>query len=39
MSDGLDNNVLKIKPPLCFTQANADTVLHALDQILTELKQ
>ena len=37
MSDGLDNNVLKIKPPMCFTRDNADNVLQALDLALTEL--
>lgn len=30
------SNVLKIKPPLCLTIESADTVLNALDRVLTE---
>jgi ethanolamine-phosphate phospho-lyase len=39
MQDGLDNNVLKIKPPMCFTRANADSLLQSLDAVLTDLTQ
>ncbi|MBS3178742.1 MULTISPECIES: aminotransferase [unclassified Pseudoclavibacter] len=28
-------NVLKVKPPLCFTKASADTFVAALDEVLT----
>ncbi|MGY5860272.1 MAG: aminotransferase class III-fold pyridoxal phosphate-dependent enzyme [Candidatus Thorarchaeota archaeon] len=34
--DGPLNNVLKIKPPLVFTKENADTLVAALDSVLTE---
>ena len=37
MNDGLDHNVIKIKPPLCFTKDNADAVLQAIDETLDEL--
>ncbi|WP_299681111.1 aminotransferase class III-fold pyridoxal phosphate-dependent enzyme [uncultured Dokdonia sp.] len=33
-TDGPYNNVLKSKPPLCFTKENVDEVIHALDEIL-----
>ncbi|WP_299767719.1 aminotransferase class III-fold pyridoxal phosphate-dependent enzyme [uncultured Dokdonia sp.] len=33
-TDGPYNNVLKSKPPLCFTKENVDAVIHALDEIL-----
>ena len=35
--DGLDHNVIKIKPPLCFTKENADTLVKALENTLKEL--
>ncbi|PID69903.1 MAG: peptidase M23 [Flavobacteriales bacterium] len=35
-ADGLDNNVIKIKPPMVFSQKNADTVLLYLEKILRE---
>ena len=35
-TDGPLHNVLKIKPPLVFTQANADFVVRTLDGILAE---
>ncbi|HEX6317092.1 MAG TPA: aminotransferase class III-fold pyridoxal phosphate-dependent enzyme, partial [Gemmatimonadaceae bacterium] len=35
-TDGPDNNVLKIKPPLCFSRADADTLSEALDRVLGE---
>ncbi len=37
MNDGLDHNVIKVKPPMCFTQDNADTLLQAIDQTLLQL--
>lgn len=36
-TDGPFHNVLKIKPPLCFTQHDARTLHHAIDQALQEL--
>ena len=35
-TDGPANNVLKIKPPLCFNQNNADELCTALQKILGE---
>jgi 4-aminobutyrate aminotransferase-like enzyme len=35
-TDGSFHNVLKIKPPLVFTQVNADFLVTALDEILVE---
>jgi 4-aminobutyrate aminotransferase-like enzyme len=35
-TDGPLHNVLKIKPPLVFTQANADYLVATLDDILEE---
>jgi len=35
-TDGPFNNVLKIKPPLVFTEENADFLLSTLDEILGE---
>ena len=32
--DGVDHNVIKIKPPLCFNKENADSLIDALDQSL-----
>ena len=32
---GLDGNVLRVKPPMCVTAADADFALDALDQALT----
>ncbi len=34
--DGPQNNVLKIKPPLCFNKANADELLSTMEKILNE---
>ena len=34
--DGPYNNVLKIKPPLVFTEANADTFVDTLARVLSE---
>ena len=35
--DGMDRNVIKIKPPLCFTKENADTLVQALEDTLKDL--
>jgi 4-aminobutyrate aminotransferase-like enzyme len=35
-TDGKDNNVLKIKPPMVFSQSNAIQLLEALDQVFRE---
>jgi 4-aminobutyrate aminotransferase-like enzyme len=34
--DGPDKNVLKIKPPLCFTTADAELLVETLGRILAE---
>jgi len=39
MNDGLEHNVIKVKPPLCFTRDNADALLRAIDTTLEELQQ
>lgn len=36
-TDGPEHNVLKIKPPMCFSIADADELLHKLDMILSEI--
>lgn len=36
-SDGPDRNVLKLKPPMVFSVANADLFVRMLDQILDEI--
>ena len=35
-TDGPDRNVIKIKPPLCFTAADADLLVLKLDRVLSE---
>ena len=35
-TDGPFHNVLKIKPPLCFTRSDADRLIDALDRTLAE---
>ena len=35
-TDGPFHNVLKIKPPMVFTEENADLLVGALDEILEE---
>ena len=35
-TDGPFHNVLKIKPPMCFSQENAGTLLTLLDIVLEE---
>ena len=34
--DGPQNNVLKIKPPMCFNQNNADDLLSYFERIMKE---
>jgi 4-aminobutyrate aminotransferase-like enzyme len=34
--DGPQNNVLKIKPPMCFNKENADTLLYYFEKIVKE---
>ncbi len=34
--DSKDNNVLKIKPPIVFSQENADELLYRLQTIFSE---
>jgi 4-aminobutyrate aminotransferase-like enzyme len=34
---GRHGNVLKLRPPLCFSEANADYLVSALDEVLTGL--
>jgi ethanolamine-phosphate phospho-lyase len=38
-SDGPQNNVIKIKPPLCFSVENADTLVYALEKGLIQAHQ
>jgi 4-aminobutyrate aminotransferase-like enzyme len=35
-TDGPDHNVIKIKPPLVFSQADANRLLETLDSVLSE---
>ena len=35
-TDGPDNNVLKIKPPLCFTERDADFLVETFERVLGE---
>ena len=35
-TDGRDNNVLKIKPPIVFTKENADELLLRIKQVMRE---
>lgn len=34
-TDGPFNNVIKIKPPLCFTLSDSDFLVNSLDQVLS----
>lgn len=38
-TDGPYDNVLKIKPPLSFTKPNADSLVHAIDQLLMQIQK
>ena len=33
--DGVDYNVIKVKPPMCFTKENADYFLKSFDEVLS----
>jgi 4-aminobutyrate aminotransferase-like enzyme len=35
--NGAHENVIRIKPPLCFSKANAEFFVSTLDRILTEI--
>ena len=35
-TDGPDHNVIKMKPPLVFSEADADLLISGLDEILSE---
>ena len=35
-TDGPDHNVLKIKPPLCFSMADADFLAQTMERVLGE---
>ena len=35
-SDGIDKNVIKIKPPLVFNKDNTDTLIYFLRKVLKE---
>jgi ethanolamine-phosphate phospho-lyase len=37
-ADGPDRNVLKAKPPMCFSKANVDQLLDAIDAVLFEME-
>lgn len=38
-TDGPYDNVLKIKPPLCFTEQNADVLVRAIEELLMQIKK
>merc|ERR550532_9932 len=38
-ADGPDRNVLKLKPPMTFSMTDADDLVDAIDEILTEISQ
>ncbi|XP_029439367.1 5-phosphohydroxy-L-lysine phospho-lyase-like isoform X2 [Rhinatrema bivittatum] len=38
-TDGPDRNVIKFKPPLCFSKENAKFVVDTLDEILTAMEK
>ena len=37
-TDGPDDNVLKLKPPMCFGQADAEFLLSNLNEVLSEVE-
>ncbi len=37
ITDGLDNNVLKIKPPICISKQDIDYFISSLDAILSTI--
>ncbi len=38
-ADGPHTNVLKFKPPMCFTKSNVDLVVGKLDDIFSEIEE
>ena len=38
-ADGPDRNVLKFKPPMCFSMEDADELLSKLDAIFAEIER
>lgn len=38
-ADGPHRNILKFKPPMCFSREDAELVVEKIDQILTELEK
>ncbi|KAK6292239.1 hypothetical protein J4Q44_G00380240 [Coregonus suidteri] len=38
-ADGPHRNVLKFKPPMCFSEEDADMVVEKIDQILTDIEK
>jgi hypothetical protein len=37
--DGPHNNIIKFKPPMCFSKDNVDSVISKLDVIFTDVEQ
>lgn len=37
-ADGPDRNVLKMKPPMCFSKENCDEFITKLHEILTDIE-
>ncbi|ELU17763.1 hypothetical protein CAPTEDRAFT_188970 [Capitella teleta] len=37
-ADGPDRNVLKFKPPMCFSQENVDQLLEVIDKVLSDME-
>jgi 4-aminobutyrate aminotransferase-like enzyme len=37
-TDGPDNNVLKFKPPMCFSRSDAEFLLSNLNEVLSEVE-
>lgn len=37
-ADGPDSNVLKVKPPMCFTKEDGDLLLSVLEKALSEVE-
>jgi ethanolamine-phosphate phospho-lyase len=36
--DGPDENVLKLKPPMCFSRSDAEFLLSNLNEVLSEVE-
>ena len=37
-ADGPDRNILKFKPPMCFSKEDVDRMITAIDEVLTEVE-